>query len=91
MNGSAELEEPTGWGRGGIVRLLLTGLPIVTIGAIILAFWITSLLRADEYKFLPVGSIAPDFSLITATGDQVSRDQHLGKHPFLMYFNEGVG
>lgn len=91
MDGSVEIESPVWWRRVGFARALLTGLPILAIGAIIISFWVLSLIRADEYKFLPVGSAAPPFSLVTATGEQISGDEHLGKHPFLMYFNEGVG
>ncbi len=91
MNETAEVERLTWWRRAGFLRVLLTGLPILAIGAIVIAFWILSLVRSGEYKVLPVGSRAPTFSLITATGGQVSLDQHLGEHPFLMYFNEGVG
>ncbi len=91
MNGSVEIESSAWWRRVGFARALLTGLPILAIGAIIITFWILSLVRSDEYKVLPVGSTAPPFSLVTATGEQVSLDQHLGRHPFLLYFNEGVG
>ena len=91
MDGTVEIEPPAGWRRIGLGRALLTGLPILAIGAIIITFWVLSLVRADEYKLLPVGSAAPEFSLVTATGEQVSSDERLGKRPFLMYFNEGVG
>jgi len=91
MDGSADIEGPAWWRRVGFARALLTCLPILAIGAIIITFWVLSLVRADEYRLLPVGSTAPPFSLVTATGEQISGDEHLGKHPFLMYFNEGVG
>jgi len=91
MNGSVETESQSRWRGIGFARALLTGLPILAIGAIIITFWVLSLVRAAEHKFLPVGSTAPPFSLVTATGEQISGDEHLGKRPFLMYFNEGVG
>lgn len=34
---------------------------------------------------------APGFSLPTTTGEQVSLDDHLGRHNVLLYFNEGMG
>ena len=91
MDRSVEIESPVWWRRVGFARALLTGLPILAIGAIIITFWVLSLIRADEYKFLPVGSTAPQFSLVTAAGEQISGDERLGRRPFLMYFNEGVG
>ncbi len=91
MDESIAVKEPQWWRRAYIVRLVLTGLPVLAIAGIIIAFWVLSLVRADEYKFLPVGSAAPGFSLVTATGEQVSSDGRLGERPFLMYFNEGVG
>lgn len=84
-------EPQAGWRRAGVLRLLATGLPVFLIGAIAVSFWILSLVRSDEYKLLPVGSKAPDFSLPTVAGGEVSLDQHVGKHPLLLYFNEGVG
>ncbi len=91
MDESAVVTEPAWRRRAGFVRLLLTGLPVVVIGGIIITFWVLSLLRSDEYKLLPVGAAAPPFSIVTATGEQVTLEQHLGKHPFMLYFNEGVG
>ena len=79
------------WRRAGVLRLLATGLPVFLIAAIVFSFWILSLVRSDEYKLLPVGSQAPDFSLPTVVGGEVSLDQHIGKHPLLLYFNEGMG
>jgi hypothetical protein len=79
------------WRRAGVLRLLATGLPVFLIAAIVFAFWILSLVRSDEYKLLPVGSKAPDFSLTTVEGGEVQFDQHAGKHPLLLYFNEGMG
>ena len=34
---------------------------------------------------------APLFSLPTIAGQQVSLADHLGQHPLLLYFNEGMG
>jgi len=79
------------WRRAGVLRLLATGLPVFLIAAIVVSFWILSLVRSDEYKLLPVGSKAPDFSLPTVAGGEVSFDQHVSKHPLLLYFNEGMG
>ncbi len=31
------------------------------------------------------------FTLPTTTGEEVSLDQHLGRHNVLLYFNEGMG
>ena len=79
------------WRRGGALRLLATGLPVLLIASVVFSFWILSLVRSDEYKLLPVGSKAPGFSLPTVAGGEVSFDQHVGKHPLLLYFNEGMG
>src|SRR3990170_997346 len=79
------------WRRAGVLRLLATGLPVFLIGAIVISFWILSLVRSDEYKLLPVGSKAPDFSLPTVAGGGGSFDQHGGQHPPLPSFNEGGG
>ena len=34
---------------------------------------------------------APDFTLPTIAGEQVSLTDHLGRHNLLLYFNEGIG
>ena len=34
---------------------------------------------------------APDFTLPTIAGEQVSLADHLGRHNLLLYFNEGLG
>ena len=34
---------------------------------------------------------APDFTLPTIAGDQVSLADHVGRHNLLLYFNEGIG
>ena len=91
-NAMAENPElQTWWRRAGVLRLLATGLPVFLIGAIVVSLRILSLVRSDEYKLLPVGSKAPEFSLPTVAGGEVSFDQHVGKHPLLLYFSEGMG
>ena len=34
---------------------------------------------------------APDFTLPTIAGEQVSLADHVGRHNLLLYFNEGIG
>ena len=72
--------------RRNIRRMSIGALAILlfTLGAAYIA-----VRGGDEPRYNT--RFASQFTLPTTTGEDVTLDQHLGRHNVLLYFNEGMG
>ncbi|HSP54874.1 MAG TPA: hypothetical protein VLS25_04730 [Dehalococcoidia bacterium] len=86
MKGKKKAKRPW-WRKPRYVRRLAIGalaLLIVTVGGAYVG------IKGDDEPHYNT-RFASQFALPTTEGQEVTLNQHLGKHNVLLYFNEGMG
>ncbi len=79
------------WRRGKVVRRLALIAAALVLVAVLAAWAVLPRGGHDGGQTQYLLEPASPFSLPTIAGQQASLADHLGKHPLLLYFNEGMG